>query len=185
MAGIAVKIGPLPEGRYGSDGIRHGRDQAPGGRAAAGARVAGELLGGSQGPLSLRDAQGYRTGVHTRRRVGPRRAASLLPDTRDLPLHPVLRSDPRRLLQLEPAVRHGALRLLEAAPAGAGLRPDPGLHREHFAQLQTRLLAYCPSAFSARSGPPRGPSPPSSTPSTAPTTCRRRGPSGRSGASPS
>ena len=59
-------------------------------------------------------------------------------DTGDLPVHPVLRRHTRRLLQLRPAVRHGSLRLPQAAPAGAGLRPDPHLHGEHAPQRRHR-----------------------------------------------
>src|ERR687890_1157356 len=99
-AAIAVKIGRLRKGRYGPDGIRHFRDEAPGCRQATRARVAQEFLRGSQGPPPLLDAQGDRAGVRTRRCARPRRAASLLPDTRALPFHPVLRRDPRRLLEL-------------------------------------------------------------------------------------
>src|SRR5215211_2334252 len=132
--GIAVKIGLVARREVCSYGIRHGRDKAPGCRAAACARVAWELPPRSEGPSPLRDAKGDHKGVHARRCPRSRRTARLLPDPCYLSFHTVLRCYPRRLLERKPAVRRGALRLPEAAPAGAGLRPDPDLHREHAPQ---------------------------------------------------
>src|SRR5215203_768754 len=96
--GIAVKIGLVTRRKVWPDGIGQGRNQAPGGRATACARVAHELPQRSEGPSALRHAQGDRYGVCARRRPWPRRAARLLPDPCDLPFHTVLRCDPRRLL---------------------------------------------------------------------------------------
>ncbi|CAA9406489.1 MAG: Inner membrane protein YihY, formerly thought to be RNase BN, partial [uncultured Rubrobacteraceae bacterium] len=115
-------------------GTGHATGGAEGGRASAREGLAGELFRRPAGPCAVADAQGDHSGVRAGRRSRACGAARLLPDSGDLPLHPVPRRRPRRLRKLQPTVRQRALRLPPAGNAGAGLRPHRDLHRADLAQ---------------------------------------------------